>query len=500
MKRILVLLCLLPFLSFAQVGVAKTKLSSLVVYSNNFAYIVREGEGQLENGFLSIDCLPQATAGSLWLYIKQKGAYPDTIANPKENTIDFKDKSQLLASLQGKIGEKLRIETESGASEGKLTHVLPDLILLQGDKQVFAIKPEEVKKVVLLEYPLKMKVGGVKGDEKVSFTLSYLQGGMGWEPYYLLYISNDKEAMLSLRATLVNNLEDLDNITCYFAVGMPQFPWRFIIDPLITRSLMIPTDGGVRLMTAPAAPVMMEKAAAEGAGYAPPPVSLGGEELSALFLYKKENFTLKKGDAGAVTLFNSPVPYKHLYAWNVDEGRITHNISFINKTDVPLVPGSILVVEGGNPLGQDRIALTPAGAEGKATLGVAGELQGKSEETEISREVVQMKDKEGKVYTGTRARVRGRLELTNFGKKEIEAEVTKTLQGTVLSTTPQAEVTLISSRGLNPLNKITWKVKVPGGGKMEMKYEYTTLQMPPGTPPILPAEGTQELILQEEGK
>ena len=488
MKRFLPFL-LLPLLSFAQMGVMKTKLTSLIIYSNGFAYAVREGEGQLENGYISIDYLPQASGGSLWIYLKQKNAYPDTIINPQENTIDFKDKSQLLLSLKGKIGERLKIETTEGAvSEGKLTHILPDLILLEGEKgQIFAINPDKVKKVVLVGYPLKLKVGGIGENEKVGVALSYLQSGLAWEPNYLIYITSDKDAMLSLRATVVNNIEDWENITCYFAVGMPNFPWRGIIDPLITRSLMVFTDGGMRAMQMPAAAKAEEKAAGYGGyggyGAAPPPVSLEGEELSTLYLYKKEGFSLKKGEAGAVTLFSTSVPYKHIFSWDADAGRISRILSFTNKSEVPLVPGSILAVEQGNPLGQDRLTFTPAGGEGRITLGLAGELEGKVEETELSREVVKGQKDE---MTYVKRKIRGKLELKNFSKKEAEVEVSRTVVGEVVSSTPQAKVTLISSDVLNPTNKLFWTVKVPAEGKIELLYEYLSVQASKGLPPVVP--------------
>ncbi|MBC7328070.1 hypothetical protein H5T87_08145 [bacterium] len=475
----------------------KTKLTSLIIYSSGFGYFVREGEGQLEKGYVSLDYLPQASSGSFWIYIKQKNAYPETIINPQENTIDFKDKAELLASLQGKIGEKLKIElTEGGTVEGKLSHVLPDLILLERDKgEVSAINPEKVKKAVLLGYPLKLKVGGMGENDKVGIVMSYLQSGPSWEPNYLLYLTNDKEAMLSLRATVVNNLEDWDNITCYFAIGMPRFPLKTIIDPLITRSLMVYTDGAMRVIQGEkATTITNEEAGAYGGyggygGYTPPPVSLAGEELSALYLYKKEGFSLKKGDAGSVTISNISLPYKHLYSWDVNRGLITHLLTFTNKTEVPLVPGSILVVEESNPLGQDYLNLVPVGGEGRITLGIATELEGKAEETEISREFIETKEKEPKTYA--KLTIRGRLELTNRGRKEAEVETIKTVAGEIISSTPQAKVILLSSGGLNPVNKLTWNVKIPPGGKIELKYEFTTFQQAPSLPPTRPATTTE---------
>ncbi|MGB9608335.1 MAG: hypothetical protein ACPL7E_07345, partial [bacterium] len=62
MKRFLPFL-LVSFLSLAQIGVMKTKLTSLIIYNKGFAYAVREGEGQLEKGYISLDCLPQASGG-----------------------------------------------------------------------------------------------------------------------------------------------------------------------------------------------------------------------------------------------------------------------------------------------------------------------------------------------------------------------------------------------------------------------------------------------------
>jgi hypothetical protein len=134
-------------------------------------------------------------------------------------------------------------------------------------------------------------------------------------------------------------------------------------------------------------------------------------------------------------------------------------------------------------LGQDRLTFTPAGGEGRITLGLAGELEGKVEETELSREVVKGQKDE---MTYVKRKIRGKLELKNFSKKEAEVEVSRTVVGEVVSSTPQAKVTLISSDVLNPTNKLFWTVKVPAEGKIELLYEYLSVQASKGLPPVVP--------------
>ena len=65
--------------------------------------------------------------------------------------------------------------------------------------------------------------------------LSYVRPGIGWFPDYSIVLDGNGRAKLMMRATLVDDGEDLRDTDVFFAVGYPNFAFGGTESPLSGR-------------------------------------------------------------------------------------------------------------------------------------------------------------------------------------------------------------------------------------------------------------------------
>ena len=69
------------------------------------------------------------------------------------------------------------------------------------------------------------------------------------------------------------------------------------------------------------------------------------------------------------------------------------------------------------------------------------------------------------------------MSVTSFRDADVRLEVTKDLQGEVLSSTPQAkaDTTARGLRAVNPTNVLTWELPLKARAKLKIEYRYRIL-------------------------
>ncbi|HTQ12153.1 MAG TPA: hypothetical protein VMI31_18970, partial [Fimbriimonadaceae bacterium] len=160
-----------------------SKLRTLVVFKEGFAFYVREGTAKLENGWATTNLVPSAVAGTFWVFPKNKEDRLDTIVLTPDNVIDFDKPEDLRTSLANKIGLPFAITTDTGQVEGKLTNLLEKMLLIQDAKQNYvAIEYGKIKSVTLTDYPVKIKMRTAHPNEVADLGLAYVQEGVRWSP------------------------------------------------------------------------------------------------------------------------------------------------------------------------------------------------------------------------------------------------------------------------------------------------------------------------------
>ena len=154
----------------------------------------------------------------------------------------------------------------------------------------------------------------------------YLQRGIRWIPNYKVTIDGQGKATVKLQATLLNELTDLEDVTCHLVIGVPTFQFKDTADPMALQQNLAQLSQYFResdptsrqspmlsnaIMTQ--APRMAEYRARAAAR----PADLGPEmrhgQAEDLHIFTVKHVTLKKGQRMVVPVAEFMVPYRDVY-------------------------------------------------------------------------------------------------------------------------------------------------------------------------------------------
>lgn len=466
-----------------------SKLKTLVVFKEGFGFYVREGSATLEDGWATTNLVPQAMGGSFWVYPKNPADRIDTIVLTPDNRIEFEKPELLRTELANKIGLNLRITTEGRQVVGKLLNLLDKMMLVQdAQRNYVAIEYAKIDGVSLVDFPVKIRLRTSKPNALSELGIAYVQEGVQWQPTYLLEL-NGKTGRLTLRGTLLNLNERLDNANVVFVVGAPFLVNRGSIDQLLQGFMsgmsidfisFDPTNNSIVMRDEAAAKATATPAPGAGGGFggglgginrgAPPPVTT--DETGELQYYTKPEFSLRPGERAMATIFEIEIPITALFEWNADADDLQYILTLDNKSPQPFTTGSVFVVENQRPVGQQNIQYTAPG--GKTELRLAKGIGVKTEksESEVKRGDVFKVGLENYLPIT----LKGVMTLENFRKEPAEVRILRNLTGRILDLGPDATVknVVVARQGPNTVTSVEWKVTVPAGKKIEVVYTYET--------------------------
>src|SRR5438105_1880569 len=89
----------------------QSELKTIVVFREGFGFYIREGAAVLENGWATTNLVPDALAGTFWVYPKNPADRVDTIVLTHNNDIPFSSPKEIEPALKDKIGLALRVRT-----------------------------------------------------------------------------------------------------------------------------------------------------------------------------------------------------------------------------------------------------------------------------------------------------------------------------------------------------------------------------------------------------
>ena len=450
----------------------KTKAKTVVIFKDGYGFFLREGRASLIDHWCMTDYIPQAVAGTFWLYSPDPGMAVTTVRSTGRNQVPFETPDELGERLTNYIGLQVSVTTEDGTFEGELLRVVDDMILLKSDKQVTVVELADVKSAQILGEPLLVKVEGGKPNADATVAMGYLQQGINWTASYTLDLIGDSRGKITLRATITNGVEDLNGATIYLVVGVPNFSMKGQLDPLTVHAL------GTAVLPRVAADSSKTQVLEYGRGardgdrpVSVPELNVPMEGLQSLYFYEKKGLDMLAGDVVMATMMEGTVPYRSLFVWDVDAGSdVVQCIVLKNELGSPLTTGPVLVVQRGKPVSQDLLKYMPSGAEGRLKLTTAADIRTKRTEREIERDKVDMIDNITYIATVNE----GELVLENHRKEAADVEVTWNVSGKILDVSDdaivQSEVNV--EQGLNPANAIKATVKIDPGEKHTLTYKY----------------------------
>ena len=519
--------------------VLNTKAKNIAVFKNGLGFFMREGTVRLSDGWAVTENVPNASLGSLWIGSFDK----DTIL---EEVIGFKEDVQrpfeaitieeLLASNIGKkvkvtYGDKIiegsiksvpdardpekgaeaRIDSTRAAYDPRLQPKSAAIVILGTEEGEVVLNKGNISKV---EFPkgfstsylskekakrIRFKVAGLRKEARLG--LSYLQKGVNWVPSYLINLEDPKKARITMKATLINDAEDLENVDFFFVVGYPNFLYADVLSPMaleesITQFIQTLGREGRREDTGGMMAITRQRADFRESGtlsnldYGYETIKgLPGAAEEDLFLYHKEKITIKRGERAYYPIFFDEVDYKHIYEWeipdtiNVDprgyqrseqqkkeKEQVWHSVKLSNSTKYPWTTAPAFVVSGWKPLAQDTMNYTPKNAKTNVKLTVATDVKHERHEYEIDRQ------RDVRVYNNNYdlVTVKGELSIKNHKNKEITIEIKKTLTGEVTEVSHKAKIEKVAEglRGVNQNSFISWEIPLKAGEEMNVTYKY----------------------------
>ncbi|MBA7612682.1 hypothetical protein ES703_19919 [subsurface metagenome] len=403
-----------------------------------------------------------------------------------------------------------RPEQTTAGYRGYTSWDLPSrLMIIETEESEVAIEPQNVRKVEFLggeakrSFEQKKKVVELQVRlsgrvPRKALTLSYLAKGITWVPSYIVDITEDDKARVSAKAVVINEVCDLDDVTIQLVTGFPHLQFADVVSPLALKEnlaqFLQSLVKGESERGRPAVVTQQRAAYMPSRSLAMPEYGAAeaGKVTEDLFLYPVENVHLKKGQVGYFPLFTESIPYKHIYQWKIpdyvnEEERysydrrreqerepdeeVWHCLRLENTTKVPWTTAPAETVKEGLILGQDTLKYTPA--QGETTLRITRAMSVKAEqlelETERKRDAAQLYGYHYDLIT-----VEGKLSVTNFQRKAITLEITKTLSGEVKSSQPKAKIETLARglRRMNAVKKLTWTIKLKPRERKQLGYIY----------------------------
>ena len=514
-----------------------TKAVRVALFKNGLAFFIRQGDLPTRAGEVEIGPLPAASHGTLWL-----GFGPGVeLANLSAREVKVMEGRLALTIpelLEANVGKRVRLEFASEFRtpvEGVLkaypqpqerppvnpymADLVPppspqsQLLLVQAEGGMVAINPGSVDRIVFLEDPnttvsdelKRISLSGelLKSAANQPLSVSYLAKGMTWAPSYLVDISDPKQAMLTAKACILNDIEDLDGAQVDLITGFPHLEFAEIISPLAKKEDLAgflnalgsgysagrrrADYGGVTAQAAANVMYQYER----GEPTVPVPdygAAAAGIAAEDLFFYPLEGVTLERGAVGYYPLFTEKVGYQHIYEWDIpdyvneedyyrreeeQEVRqiVWHSLRLENSTGMPWTTAPAATMQEGRVLGQATLHYTPVAGETMLKITQALGIKADQLELEVDREVGALKQY-GRIYD--RVTVEGTLELRSHLDKPVKVKVAKTLTGNVKSADPQPKVEKLAAglKRVNPRSRLTWEVTVGAGQEMTITYAY----------------------------
>lgn len=477
------------------------------LFKNGYAVVTREfAVGKQET---TLDALPQGALGTVW-FVPSPGIKIEKLTSTTAPLEGDRDAVNLDEIIQANRGRKVRLLVLRGNAQetigGELVSVAGQVVMLRGASDV-ALPKSSILSIeadggqLLWKVPSQgmRRVFKIKTSGEGKVQITSLERGLTWAPAYAVELQDGKTLQLTAKATILNDLSDIDGKELRLVTGFPNVPFAQFLDPFISgQDVDSFTNTLSTLGNAPASPVarsaFMNQAGGFGGGGAAdfaasmPTSPLAGEQKEDLFFYRQPNVELKRGDRGYFILFSYQAPYEETYTWDIDDliqnnvvyvappegpGEIWHTISFANKAGQPLTTAPATVYDKGDIVGQDTMKYVPVGAKAELKVNKSLDLVGEIDEEETGRERGAIKYNDGRPIYDL-VTIKGTIKLTNRKPTKVAVRIRKDLTGEVTATegSPTVTATAKGLRAVNPQARIVWTTDLDPAQSIVRTYTY----------------------------
>jgi len=513
-------------------ALAKMPVKEVTVFKDGHAFVLHAGKMPTDAaGNVVMDYLPTPVLGTFWPYASDSHATLQAVVAEQHRVLVERTALNLPEWIEANVGAEVvvtetaggktysativgipsrrsqELEATSPPNSGEKLPVKGDLVLLKTEVGTKAVKITDIQNILVKDEPktkltqeefrnlltLKMDWKG-KARAEADVGMMYLQKGIRWIPNYKVTLDGKGRAAVKLQATLINELADLEDVTCHLVIGVPTFRFEQYVDPISAQGQIAQLSQYFRrdsqtayaLGRAIMSQVSAKDASAavggdmrSGATAGGPALDLGPEvagsgQAEDLFVFEVRHVTLKKGERMVLPVTEFTIPYKDVYTLDVPfapppevwgdvmnyyRGRfgesgdpevarlfhapkVMHKIRLTNKSEFPLTTAPALILRDDRVLAQGLLQYTPIGSETDLGITTAMNIRVEKEDKETAR-TPNAVNWQGNSYA--QVDLAGVLKLTNRGDKAAELEVTRYVLGNVLSADHDGKTEMVNA-------------------------------------------------------
>jgi hypothetical protein len=418
------------------------------------------------------------------------------------------------------------------------------IVLLRTDTGVRAVPIERILDVTFRAAPkptvgteefrnlltLQVDAAGRPATRETAVGMTYLQHGLRWIPSYKVDLDGQGRARVTLQATLINELVDLEDATAQLVVGVPSFAFKDTVDPMALQQAAARVAGAMdrsallsnRLSNAIMTQVASVGGAAEAAEGDRPAADLGPEVSGSdrredLFVYTLQHVTLRKGQRMVVPVHELALKYRDVYTVEIpfalptelprSELRISddqqrelvqalsqpkaiHRIRLSNGSGFPLTTAPALTLRDGRVLSQGLMPYTSVGGIADLAVTQALDVAVSKNDKEIRR-LPNAETWQGRAYG--RVDLSGTVTVTNRRDRAAEVEIRRYALGKVTEASSGGNIQMMNvfeDRSFadwmpvwwswswwpdwmwhfNGVGRITWTVTLEPGKAVDLTY------------------------------
>jgi hypothetical protein len=523
------------------------KTVAVAAFKNGLAFVVRQGMIHLQSGVGRITPIPNATLGTLWLAPGESGASLDEVLAYHYNVAAQHNMLSLEEVLLANAGKTVTVTYNNKDYTGEIVGLRdpgsnstdaapspnpelaantptitppakPQYLLLRVDKKLVALPVNSISNAVLPDdtlftekfdqqrSALRFKIKGAA--DKTNLTVGYLEHGLGWTPSYLISLTDDKTAQITMQAVVINDAEDLKDADLFFVVGVPNFAYSNIPTPMSLQQNLLafmkdaeqPLNGRnfTNYNAIASQMVAVDETSADirsEPSFSQAVADLSGAPEEDLFLYTRSGVTLARDERASYNVFSTPVNYEHIYEWEVQDqprvdgfgnviqsnpnpstsdaaaNSIWHSIRLKNSSKFPWTSAPALVVSGTKPVSQDTLPYTPKAASSNLKITIATDIRSSHDEREVARDPNIQRRRN---YQYDQVTLEGTLKVKNHKSKEVRLNIRKTIRGAVESQSDDGESVKLAEaiETDNPMSRLTWEVALMPGEDRVITYRY----------------------------
>ena len=502
-------------------ALARMPVKEVTVFKDGHAFLLHGGRMPVdETGNVVMDYLPNPVIGTFWPFSSDDKAKLSSVTASQRKVLVDRTALHLKELVEANAGAEVLVTETAPASPVPYKAVILDVPARSGEELEATDAPYSGEKlsqrggVVLLKTASGVKVVNLDRILDISFTgtyksvlpgeemrnlltlkldwpsqkprkeaevgLLYLQRGIRWIPNYKVVLDGKGKATVTLQATMINEIADLEDVTAHLVIGVPTFAFAGTTDPISLQQTVAQLSSHFRTDAQTGygfANAIMTQQALGGddlrtrtENESRPPADFGPEVAESgknedLFVFTVKHVTLGKGQRMVFTVAEFSLKYKDVYTldipftppmeiWrNVNGGRQTelarllnapkvqHKVRLFNGSEFPLTTAPALILRDERILAQGLMTYTAPGADTDLGITASVDIRVKKTDSETKR-VPNAATFQGDQYG--RIDLAGTITLTSFRDAAVEVEVTRHVLGNVESAGNKGTIEMVN--------------------------------------------------------